>query len=667
MAEIASMIGTSQHQPDGNTGFSLRKQMSAFDTSSMFSVPMPPVSRRRIGASAREILKEIFGYDDFRPGQEGIVDLAAQGRDELVLMPTGGGKSLCFQIPGLQRPGMALVVSPLVSLMKDQVDTLRSKGIRAAALKTPMSNGEIAEIHDAVKSGSLDFLYVAPERLGLHGFRSLIAQSPIGLSMVIVDEAHCISNWGHDFRESYLKIGDFLRAYEHVPVMAVTATADDATMDEITKRLGIEGCVVFKSSFDRPNIRIEMRNRTTAEKDILDFVTSRPNDSGIVFCSTRKKVEEYAEFLREHGVNAVPYHAMMDEGAKTRNQERFLSENPVVAVATVAFGMGIDKPDVRYVVHLELPTSVEAYYQEIGRAGRDGRASEAVVFAAEKDAVQAMRNLSLELDAMAEGDGSRGHVMNRIAKLQEMHGIFESSRCRRVTLLGAFGESHGGGCGNCDRCLRPHSTMDATLEGRLVVKAVSSTGQHYGQSYLIEVLHGLRTERVAANEHDTLSVFGQGSNVGRKRFQSLIRQMRVDGHLSYNPKTGAIELGELAWPLLQGKTTLEVAGIAPRVEATPAVKSHGAGLPETVRARLVALVALRQEASLETGADPRDILSDRAIEQLLAAMPSSVEELEAVDILSAATLASLGERLLSALGGPRPLDLEASVSEFSLF
>lgn len=629
------------------------------------SSPLPPSSAKIPGESPESVLSRIFGYPAFRGLQLDVVRNVCAGRNSFVLMTTGGGKSLCYQVPALHLEGMAVVVSPLVSLMKDQVDALRRRGIRASALNSDLSPEEIQETVESVREGTLDILYVAPERLITPRFKSLVERSAAKLSMLVVDEAHAVDAWGFDFRDSYLRIGEFVDAYPGVPVVALTATANPATVQVILEQLHIGGADVFATSFDRPNIMIEI-DEDLVLNELPRLLSDRDGGSAIVFCATKKKVEDVSAWLSSAGFPAFPYHAGLDTSLKTANQQRFI-ESDSIAVATVAFGMGIDKPDVRLVVHLDVPSSLEAYYQEIGRAGRDGLPARAVMMTGSSSLNASMRPLLEELDRAA-GDGARsGAVMSRISRLQQMYGFIESPECRRSTFLRAMGEKHPGDCGNCDRCLRPVARVDATEEARLLVKAVTATGQRYGLGYLVEVLQGLPTERVRAADHHALGIFGKGRHLSRREWSSLYRQLFAGGVLAPTA-SGGVRLGEGGWPVLQGRARFSVAG----EHATPAPAAPRrirSGLSGPVGAAMERLLTARDMIADEEGVDPRFVMSDRAVESVVAAMPRSWVEFEAVADLGEQIRERWGERLLSSLAPEREeyQDAEESISGVSLF
>jgi len=587
---------------------------------------MPPSSAKRPGEEPAEVLSRVFGFQSFRPGQEEIVRHVASGRDAFVLMPTGGGNSLCYQVPALLRPGVCLVLSPLVALMKDQVDALRRRGVRAAALTSATPYAEAGEIRRSLASGTLDILFVAPERLEMDSFRFMM--EGVAVSLYAVDEAHCVSQWGHDFRESYLRIGDYLDRRPDVPRIALTATADPATQADIVARLGLSGARVFSGGFDRPNIEIDVRRRKDGKGQLLDLLREPVGGAAVVFCGSRRKVDETARFLEEHGIAAIPYHASMDHATREANQERFLRDERAIAVATVAFGMGIDKSNVRLVVHMDMPPTVEGYYQEIGRAGRDGQPSRAIMLVSDADAAQSMRFLLQELEG-CERPEERVPILSRMQKLQAMQGYVESAACRRANLLRCFGEDHPGDCGNCDRCKSPVETCDATADARLLLDAVTVLGQRYGTGYLTEVLCGLGTERVTSNGHDLTAVFGRGKHLDRKRWASIARQLAAEGYLAVAP-TGALELTDLSWKVRQGRLSVMLADPAGG-KRKGLRKRRGEGLPPERRSVLDALVDLRHGLASERGVRAESVLSDRALEAILAAMPSNAAEMDAVD------------------------------------
>jgi len=462
------------------------------------------------------LLNTIFGYPAFRGSQREIVEHMVAGGDALVLMPTGGGKSLCYQLPALLREGTALVISPLIALMQDQVAALRQLGVRAAFLNSTLDAREAAAAERALREGALDLLYVAPERLVMPRMLDLLEQSRIAL--FAIDEAHCVSQWGHDFRPEYLQLSVLHERFAAVPRIALTATADMQTRVEIRHRLALNDARVFVSSFDRPNIRYTIVDKQDARQQLLRFVReTHPGEAGIVYCLSRKKVDETAAWLKAQGVPALPYHAGMDAATRADHQARFQRDEGVVMVATIAFGMGIDKPDVRFVAHLDLPKSIEGYYQETGRAGRDGAAADAWMTYGLGDVVQQRRMID-------QSEGSEEYRRVSFAKLEALLGLCETAGCRRVRLLDYFGEA-AGPCGNCDTCLEPPQTWDATEAARKALSCIFRTGQRFGSRHLIDVLRGQTTDRVVQWRHQDLSVFGVGADIDEAAWRDIFRQL----------------------------------------------------------------------------------------------------------------------------------------------
>jgi ATP-dependent DNA helicase RecQ len=578
-----------------------------------------------VGEDVGKTLTRVFRLHEFRGMQENIVRHVSSGGDAFVMMPTGGGKSLCYQIPALTRPGVAIVISPLVSLMKDQVDALRGRGIKASALTATTSPQEARFVADAIRDGSLEFLYISPERLELDSFRRMTLGAAI--SLFAIDEAHCVSTWGHDFRESYLKISEYIDLRPDVPRIALTATADAKTRDDVAARLGLLDASFFVSSFDRPNIEIDIRSRLGANGQLLELILEPRDGPAIVFCGSKKKVDEVSEFLASSGINAIPYHAGLDKDVRSTNQDRFMDEEGAVVVATVAFGMGIDKPNVRLVVHMDMPQTIEGYYQEIGRAGRDGYPCRAVMFASDGDAARTTRLLLREIEETDDA-ATRQRVMSRILKLHLIHGYVESANCRRRTLLRCFGEAFAGNCGNCDRCKSPIETRDATEDVRLFLDAVTVTAQRFGFGYLNEVLGGLHTERVSANEHSGLGVFGAGRHLSRRRWASVYRQLLADGFIATG-NAGNIILRDTAWPIRMGNSRIVIA--SDQGSTMSRVRERkGEGLPPERRSVLDALVERRRHIALRDSVPAYEVMSDRDIEKLVSAMPSTREEVEGI-------------------------------------
>jgi ATP-dependent DNA helicase RecQ len=510
---------------------------------------VPTVERLSSVGDPLHLLRAVFGYDSFRGEQEAIIEHVVAGGDALVLMPTGGGKSLCYQIPALCRPGVAVVVSPLIALMRDQVEALRQLGVRAAELNSSLGAAEARGVERAVEAGELDLVYVAPERLGTDRFLDLLGRTR--LALFAIDEAHCVSQWGHDFRPEYLQLSLLGERFPGIPRIGLTATADEATRRDILQRLELDGARVFVSGFDRPNIRYLVVPKTSARQQLLSFLNaSHPRDAGIVYCLSRRKVDETAAWLAQQGRVALPYHAGLDGAVRQANQDRFLREDGVVVVATVAFGMGIDKPDVRFVAHLDLPKSLEAYYQETGRGGRDGLPADAWMAYGFEDVV-ALRQLMESSDAEERFKRIERH------KLDAMLGYCETTGCRRQVLLGYFGEVLPDPCGNCDTCLEPPETWDGTEAARKALSCAYRTGQRFGAGHLADVLMGHATERVQRFGHDRLSTFGIGAELSKPEWFSVFRQLVAGGFLTVDVEGyGSLHLSPQCRPLLRGERSI---------------------------------------------------------------------------------------------------------------
>jgi ATP-dependent DNA helicase RecQ len=593
-------------------------------------------------AAARGILRDVFGYAEFRGQQEAIIAAALAGRDALVLMPTGGGKSLCYQIPALVRDGVGLVVSPLIALMEDQVGALREAGVAAAFLNSTLRPAEQREVVGALRERRLKLLYLAPERLLQPETLELLAELPI--SIVAIDEAHCVSQWGHDFRTEYLGLNAVRTQFPGVPRMALTATATVPTREEIVTRLELRAPDVFVSSFDRPNIRYAVQIKTDARRQLLAFLQGHRGESGIVYCLSRNKTESVADWLCEQGFAALPYHAGLSGSERATNQRRFLNEDGLVIVATIAFGMGIDKPDVRFVAHLDLPKSIESYYQETGRAGRDGEPADAWMVYGLQDVVQ--------LRAFVEASSAEEeHKRREIRKLDALLGWCEVTECRRRPLLAYFGERRAEDCGNCDNCLAPPATFDGTEAARKLLSAVYRTGQMFGAAHVIDVLLGNATEKVRRHRHERLSVFGIGAEITAPAWRSLLRQLIVRGFvLVDHSRFGALVLTDASRPLLRGEATLRVredAKAAPRRKARAAsveLKPEDEGLWQALR-------DCRKRLAAEHDVPPYVIFHDATLKQMLLERPADRDALLAIAGVGQAKLERYGEQFLAVLRG----------------
>ncbi len=597
---------------------------------------------------ARSVLKRVFGYDAFRGEQAAVIETLLRGDDALVLMPTGGGKSMCYQLPSLVRPGLGLVVSPLIALMQDQVDALRQLGVRAAFLNSSLPPAEADQVQRDALDGRLDLLYVAPERLLTERFLRLLDQ--VDLALIAIDEAHCVSQWGHDFRPEYLGLGVLAERYPNVPRIALTATADEATRREMREKLRLERARTFVASFDRPNLRYVVVDKHDARAQLLRLLQrEHPGEAGIVYCLSRKSVDQTAAWLVKQGVAALPYHAGLDAGTRRTHQQRFLREDGVVVVATIAFGMGIDKPDVRFVAHLDVPRSLEGYYQETGRAGRDGLPSTAFMTYGLADVV-AMRRL------LASGGADDAVKRIEHQKLDALLAYCETAGCRREALLAYFGERYEGPCGNCDTCLTPVETWDGTVAAQQALSAVVRTGQRFGAGHVIDVVLGKRTPRVEALGHDALPTFGVGSEHDERRWRSVMRQLVASAMLVPDADGyGVLRVGPGAAAVLKGERAVRLRRDPERVRAprsrTAAKARAVADLDPEALARFEALRALRAELAREQGVPAYVIFHDATLRAMAERDPRTREALATITGVGASKLERYGPAVLGVLRG----------------
>jgi len=592
-----------------------------------------------------ELLRRVFGYAQFRGEQGAIIDHLVGGGDALVLMPTGGGKSLCYQIPALVRDGTAIVVSPLIALMQDQVEALRQNGVEAAFLNSSQDAATQRAIEQRFASGALKLLYVAPERLLTERCLDLLGRVP--LALFAVDEAHCVSQWGHDFRPEYRQLTVLHERFPQIPRIALTATADARTRNEIIERLRLESARCFVASFDRPNIRYHVVEKDNARRQLEAFLTGHAGESGIVYCLSRKKTEETADWLHERGIAALPYHAGMDAATRSANQQRFLREDGIVMCATIAFGMGIDKPDVRFVAHLDLPKSLEGYYQETGRAGRDGLPADAWMCYGLGDVVALARFI-------AQSESGLERKRNERAKLDALLGFAETTSCRRQRLLAYFGESLMQPCGNCDNCLDPAQTWDGTVAAQKALSCVIRTGQRYGVGHLIAVLRGEDDERVNALRHNALSTFGIGTDLDERQWRSVFRQLVASGLLATDDDGfGVLRLTAASRGVLRGETAVRLRHVADRAErrvsrrkakaksrdSNLAIAPHEDALWQSLR-------ELRAQLARDQGVPAYVIFHDATLLQMLRERPRTRDEFGAISGVGAAKLVRYGDAFL---------------------
>ena len=592
---------------------------------------------------ALHLLQTVFGYPAFRGQQADIIHHVARGGDALVLMPTGGGKSLCYQLPAMLREGVGVVVSPLIALMQDQVDALAEVGVRAAFLNSTQSFDEALRTERMVRRGELDLVYVAPERLLTPRCLELLDSTRIAL--FAIDEAHCVSQWGHDFRPEYIKLSVLHERFPQVPRIALTATADPQTRAEIAHRLQLEEARDFVSSFDRPNIRYEIVEKSNARKQVLDFIREEhAGEAGIVYCLSRRKVEETAAFLNEHGVTALPYHAGMEHAARAANQARFLREDGIVMVATIAFGMGIDKPDVRFVAHLDLPKSIEGYYQETGRAGRDGLPADAWMAYGLQDVVQQRRMID-------ESEAEENFKRVQTSKLDAMLGLCETLNCRRVRLLDYFGQDSVP-CGNCDTCLQPPLAFDGTVPMQKLLSAIYRVGQRFGAGHVIDVLRGVDSEKTRQWQHAQLPTFGVGADIGETEWRAILRQAIALGFVTVDHDAyGSLKLTEEAKPVLRGERQVQLRQYQKPAKARRQTAPSRAAADSSLSGQEQAIFEKLREWRVDTARTHNVpayvIFHDATLREIAKIKPVSLDDLRNVSGVGEKKLESYGEEIVA--------------------
>ncbi len=595
--------------------------------------------------TAQEVLHHTFGYETFRDRQADIVESVIQGRNTLVVMPTGGGKSLCYQIPALVRDGMGVVVSPLIALMQDQVSALTAQGVKAAFLNSSLDSERINKVESAITRGDIEILYVAPERLVQERTLQLLSRTEV--SLFAIDEAHCVAQWGHDFRADYLRLDVLAQYFPDVPRAALTATADSRTQQEIVNRLALDPESQFICGFDRANIEYRIRQKNNPRKQLLHFLQEeQQGNAGIVYCLSRKKVDDTAIWLRDQGFNAYPYHAGMSARDRQTNQNRFLREDGIVMVATIAFGMGIDKPNVRFVAHLDMPKSIEAYYQETGRAGRDGECSTAILFYGMEDVVKLTQMLG-------NSEGNEQHKIHERQRLNAMLGLCEMIDCRRQALLRYFGEILEEPCGNCDNCILPPATWDATDAVRKALSCVYRTGQRFGAAHVIDVLRGSTNEKVRQFAHTELSTYGIGKELSADAWRTIFRQLVVLGHLDVDVRGyGNLLLTDKCRPILRGEANIELPQDIKTKPERPSGKSGGASkrahydIAEEDQGLWNALRSCRKQLADEANVPPYVVFGDAALKEMVVKRPMNDEEFLCVNGVGDKKLEKYGEIFL---------------------
>jgi ATP-dependent DNA helicase RecQ len=599
------------------------------------------------------VLRTVFGLPGFRGDQFEIISHVIAGGDAIVLMPTGGGKSLCYQLPAICRPGTGIVISPLIALMRNQVAALRQLGINAAALNSSLSGAERASVCAELRNGKLDLLYIAPEGLMKPDLMELLQE--VEIALFAIDEAHCVSQWGHDFRPEYLQLAELPRRFPGVPRIALTATADRQSREDIRRRLDLDKAPLFLASFDRPNIRYAIMAKAEPKRQLLAFLRSHQDESGIVYCLSRTTVEETAAGLKASGINALPYHAGLDPAVRNRNQDAFLAEEGLVLVATIAFGMGIDKPDVRFVVHLDLPSSLEAYYQETGRAGRDGQPAETLLLYGMKDLV--LRRHMIDQSAAPE-------EVKRIerGKLDALLGVCETPSCRRQAILAHFGETLAAPCGNCDTCMTPAETWDATIASRKALSAILRTGQRFGAGHLTDLLLGVRTDKIIRFGHDQLPTFGVGTELDRKGWGSVFRQLAVRGAIEIDHELfGALRMTESAEPILRGREPVHFRRDQKARPAAKGIKKPGPALLAPGASRLFEILrAERARLAREQNVPAYVIFHDSTLAAIATSRPGTLAGLGEIPGMGRTKIERYGPAVLAAVAdaakadGPKP-------------